>query len=241
MARYPHSALAVVLLTLALSACGGGAGAASTASPTVTAAPPASATATPSTTAPPTATTVPVDPSILFTISATVTAGDGGVAHMVQTVYRPAATPPAGTEGLLDTECDGWRAQFPSAAYVRSTYVATTVGAGSWTGGRIGLSMNGWPVYTGDYSTFQAYCATVLAHIPGTVESVTPVPAGGSPDAADGWATLFYGFGIPDDDSPTVLSDCVITLGADALASPIAATWPTKPQVYPGSTCDVNR
>ena len=180
-----------------------------------------------------------VDPSILFTISATVTASDGGVAHLVQTVYRPVATPPAGTEGRLDTDCDGLRAEFPSPAYVRSTYVATAEGA--WTGGRIGLSMNGWPVYTGDFSTFQAYCATVLAHIPGTVEAVTPVPAGGSPDAADGWATLFYGFGIPDDDSPTVLSDCVITLGADALASPIAATWPTTPQVYPGSTCDVNR
>ncbi|CAN5280887.1 hypothetical protein BH11ACT5_BH11ACT5_09760 [soil metagenome] len=239
MPRFPHLVLAVVLLG-ALSACGGGGGpAASSASPSATHTPTASATPHPTASATPTATAVAVDPSILFTISSTVTAADGGVAHIVQTVYRPVATPPAGTEGRLDTDCDGWRAKFPSPAYVRSTYVATT--DGPWTGGRIGLSMNGWPVYTGDFSTFQAYCATVLAHIPGTVEAVTPVPAGGSSDAADGWATLFYGFGIPDDDSPTALSDCVITLGTDALASAIAATWPTKPQVYPGSTCDVNR
>lgn len=237
MLRTQHVALAVVLVG-ALSACGGGGGpAATSAAPTAT--PTASASATPHPTATATASTAPADPSILFTISATVTAADGGIAHVVQTVYQPVATAPAGTEALLDSECDGWRAQFPAAEYVRSTSVATT--DGTWTGGRLGLSMNGWPVYTGNFGTFQAYCATVLASIPGSVEAVTPVPAGGSPDAAGGWATLFYGYGIPDDDSTTVLSDCVITLGPDALADPIASAWPSTPQVIPGATCDVNR
>lgn len=239
MARYAPLAL-LLLGSLALTGCGGGSSGATptSATPTTT----ATATPSPAPTPTPTATTAaPVDPDILFTISATVTAGDGSVARVTQTVYRPVATVPAATTDLLDQECDGWRAEFPSPAYLRSAYVATTDSSASWTGGRLGLSMNGWPVYAGDFGTFQSYCATVLADIPGSVEAITPVPAGGSPDATDGWATLFYGFGIPDDDGTTVLSDCVITLGADALASPRAAAWPSTPQVYPGRTCDVNR
>jgi hypothetical protein len=245
-------ALSVALLsTLALAACGGGGPIASTVHPTVK--PVAGSTASPTTTAtPPTATVAPVDPDILFTISATVTLGTGEVGHVVQTVYKPVSALPdqSAVESLLDQECDGWRTRFPSAQYVHSTIKATTDGSAAWTDHWIGLSMNGWPVYTGDYGTFMAYCATVRVLFPGTIDGYTPVPAGGSPDAADGWATLFYGFGVANEPEhpvtpqpgDTVLSDCVIALGAEALAtSAIAPAWPTTPQVYPGFTCDVNR
>lgn len=240
---------AALLGTLALAACGGGAPIAGTAHPTSSHSSSPTASSTPHATTTPTA--VPIDPTILFTISSTVTLGTGEIGHIVQIVYKPVATLPnqSVVESLLDDQCDGWRAQFPSAEYLRTTVVATTDNGAHWQDW-VGVSMNGWPVFTGDFGSFQAYCATVRALFPGTSEGYSPVPAGGSPDAAGGWATLFYGFGIanapdhPDTPQPgdTVLSDCVIALSADALAtSAIAQGWPSAPQAYPGFTCYVNR
>lgn len=247
-----HVPAVALLAALVLTGCTPTIPVASAAGPATTSTPRATTTV-----APPTATATPIDPNILFTISATVTLGTGEVGHVVQTVYKPAATVPdqATVESLLDESCGGWRAEFPAAEYVHAVITATTDGSSAWTNRWIGVSMNGGPVvagpvFIGDFGSFQAPCSTVRVLFPGTIDGYVPVPAGSSPDATGGWATIFYGFGIanepehPDTPQPgdTVLSDCVIALGAEALAtSALASSWPTTPQVYPGFTCDVNR
>lgn len=240
----PVAALSVLLTLTACSA-------APAAHPTGSASATSTASATPtsaSTAASSTPTAAPADASILFTISATVTLGTGEVGHVVQTVHKPESAAPdqAAVEAVLDEQCDGWRGAIPAAQYVHARITATTDGSSVWANRRIGVSMNGDPVYIGpaffgDFGSFQAPCNTVGVHFPGTIDGYTPVPAGGGADSAHGWATLFYGFGTFDG-SDIVLTDCAVVLGPDAAAtSAIAAMWPTTPQVYPGATCDVNR
>lgn len=213
--------------------------------------PTASASATPTPTPTPTAAAI-TDPNALFTISAKLTSGTGATATILQTVYKPVATLPdlAAVQSQLDTQCTGWRDTYPTADYVVSTITATDTSTGgkSWGNGHIVVSMDGSPVFTGDASSFQAYCASVQLAIPGTIRGVTPVPAGAGSDDPLGWATINYGFGFaydsthPDTPQPgdSTISNCVVTLSQSATASALATSWLTRTQYLPDFLCDVN-
>jgi hypothetical protein len=177
----------------------------------------------------------PLDPDVLFTISATATAPNGAVATLVQTVYKPVLTTNQQSvdEAALDSECTGWRDEYPSADYVISLIDVTdqSPAGASWEHSVAVVSMNGWPVFSGEVDTFQAYCASYQVNL-GASRGVTPVLHGSGADGAHGWAHILYGFGIateagtdtpgPDD---TVLSNCQVTLSAEAATSAIASAW----------------
>ena len=181
----------------------------------------------------------PVDPAVLFTITVTATAPDGASADLVQTVYKPVASTAqqAADEAALDGECDGWRAAYPTPQYIVSdiSVTDTSPAGSSWQHSVAVVSMNGWPVFTGEVDSFMAYCASVQVNL-GASRGVTPVS--GAADASGGWATFEYGFGIATEagtDVPgptdTVLSDCTIVLSAEAQSSLIASAWvvPSSP------------
>lgn len=194
-------------------------------------APVPSSTPSPSASTPPTPSSSPDDeadplgPTVLFRISVTATSPSGAIADLVQTVYRPTASTSlqAADEAALDAECGSWRAEFPNARFVVSTITATDrspAGAGWGSASPAVVSMNGWPVFTGSVTSFQAPCASVQLGI-GTARGVTPVAAGDA-DAVDGWARVAYGFGIATDPTfdlsttgPYVtLSNCSIELSS---------------------------
>ena len=177
----------------------------------------------------------PIDPNVLFTISATATAPNGAIAHLVQAVYKPVAATDQQSvdQAALDSECTGWESDYPSPEFVVSLIDVTDASpaGASWDRSVAVVSMNGFPVFSGEVSTFQAYCASYQVNL-GASRGVTPVKAGSGSDGTHGWAHILYGFGIateagmdtpgPDD---TVLSDCQVTLSAEAAASPIASAW----------------
>jgi hypothetical protein len=189
-----------------------------------------------------------VDPDVLFTISVTATAPNGAVADLSQVVYKPVASTDmqSADEAGLDGECDGWRAEFPAAAFVVSLINVTDKSrAGtSWDRSVAIASMNGWPHFSGEVSTFQAYCASYQVNL-GASRAVTPVTAGAEADTSGGWAKIEYGFGIatdPSEDAPgpddTLLSNCHIELSQYAIDnSAIAAGWATQAQEYPQLGC----
>jgi hypothetical protein len=225
----PLAALAI-LAALSLAACSPG-------DPTdpeetdTTSTPTATADATPVPDDGPT----PLDPDVLFVISATATAPNGALANLVQTVYKPVSTTnqQGVDEAALDSECTGWRDEYPSADYVISLIDVTdqSPAGASWQHSVAVASMNGWPVFSGEVDTFQAYCASYQVNL-GASRAVTPVTPGSGAEGPHGWAHILYGFGIateagtdtpgPDD---TVLSNCQITLSAEAAASAIASAW----------------
>ncbi len=189
------------------------------------------------------------DPTVLFRISVTATSPGGAVADLVQTVYRPVAatSAQAADETALDAECGAWRDEFPDARFlVTSVTVTDRSPAGtSWgSASPAVVSMNGWPVFTGAMTSFQAPCASVQLRI-GETRGVTPV-ASGSADGVDGWARVAYGFGIATDPTfdlsttgPYVtLSDCSIELSQYAIdSSATAAGWAQAHQVFPLYVC----
>lgn len=227
----PQLLLATAIASLALAGCGG--------TPPDPA--PGDESATPSASASATASATPdaagptIDPNILFTITVTSTAPDGGIAHLTQTVYEPVAatSQQAADEAALDGECDGWRSEFAAPQFLVSLIEVTDESpAGlSWTGAAAVVSMNGWPTYTGAVDTFQAYCASYQVNV-GSSRAVSPI--GPDAEGPHGWAHVEYGFGIATafgdtepGDTYDRLSDCTITLSAEAAASPTASAWPT--------------
>ena len=177
----------------------------------------------------------PLDPAVLFTISATATAPNGALATLVQTVYKPVSTTNQQSvdEAALDSECVGWRDEYPAADYIISLIDVTdqSPAGASWEHSVAVVSMNGWPVFSGEVDTFQSYCASYQVNL-GASRGVTPVTPGSGADGHHGWAHILYGFGIateagtdtpgPDD---TVLSNCQITLSDEAATSAIASAW----------------
>ncbi|MBX3100253.1 MAG: hypothetical protein KF761_11820 [Salinibacterium sp.] len=239
--------VAIVASVLALAGCGVMPVPTGSGTPTTSPSPSASV-ATPS--ASPTATSAASD--VLFTISATLTSPVGAIAHIEQVVHAPTSelSDVASVTAQLDEECDGWRARFGQPDYVVSIITTTDLSTGGkkWSpAGQVVVSMAGTAVYQGDFTPFQSYCTSVQALIPATIRGVTPVPAGGSPDSAEGWGTITYGFGIatePGTDATdpqyTQLSDCAITVTAlGKQLSAIAAKWTSSNISHPGS-CEVN-
>lgn len=215
--RMPHLLPALLAVAL-LSGC--------TPAPTPSAGPsssPAGPSATPSASA-----SASADPDILFTITATATSPSGAVADLRQVVYKPVAEaelPPTDI-AQLDVECDGWRPLIAAPSFVVSDIdVTDRSGAGaSWNSAVAVVDLNGWPVFTGQISAFQSSCSSVQVGL-GATRGVTPVEGGD-------WELVDYGFGIATEagaDTPTpddvLLSDCVMTLGADAASSAIATAW----------------
>lgn len=236
------AASVTVFVALALVACAQPAPA-----PSSTPGPSASTHPTPTST--PTDEADPMDPSVLFRISVTATSPNGAIADLVQTVHRPTASTSlqAADEAALDAECGSWRTEFPSPRFVVSTITVTdrSPAGASWGGASPAVvSMNGWPVFIGSLTSFQAPCASVQLGI-GTARGVTPV-ASGSADGVDGWARVAYGFGIATDPTfdlstrgPYVtLSNCSIELSSFAIdKSETAAGWTDIDQVFPLYAC----
>ena len=176
-----------------------------------------------------------LDPDVLFTISVTATAPNGAIAELVQTVYKPvAATDQQAVDvAALDSECTGWESDYPTPDFLVSLIDVTdqSPAGASWDRSVAVASMNGFPVFSGEVDTFQAYCASYQVNL-GASRAVTPIAAGVGSDGPHGWAHISYGFGIateagmdtpgPDD---TLLSNCQVTLSAEAATSPIASAW----------------
>ena len=236
------AASAVVLVVLGLAAC-------AQPMPVPTSTPSPSTSSGPTSTPTPTDEADPMNPGVLFRISVTATSPSGAVADLVQTVSMPTASTSlqAADEAALDAECGSWRTEFPTPRFVVTTITATDrspAGASWGTASPAVVSMNGWPVFTGAVTSFQAPCASVQLGI-GTARGVTPVAAG-DPDGVDGWARVAYGFGIATDPSfdlsttgPYVtLSNCSIELSEFASdASETAAGWAQAAQVFPLYQC----
>ena len=208
-----------------------------------------SSAATPTPTPTPTVVADSLGPDILFRISVTATHPNGAVADLVQTVYRPTASTDmqAADEAALDAECGSWRTGFPTRKFVVTTITVTDrspAGAGWGTVPPAVVSMNGWPVFTGSMTSFQAPCSSVQVK-PGETRGVTPVVSG-DPDAVDGWARVAYGFGVATDPSfdlsttgpYTTFSNCSIEVSQFAIdASETAAAWLDQDQVFPLYVC----
>lgn len=190
-------------------------------------------------TAPTPSATPVIDPTVLFTITVTATSPTGAIADLTQTVYKPVATTTqqAADEAALDAECEGWRGAFTAPQYLVSRIQVTdrSPAGTSWDRSVAVVSLNGWPSFSGEVSSFMSPCASVQVNL-GESRGVTPV--GASSDAEGGWATFEYGFGIatnagsdvpgPDD---ALLSDCAISLSDEAALSAIASAWtvPSSP------------
>jgi hypothetical protein len=236
------AASVALFVALALAACAQPA-------PVPSSTPGASSSPRPTPSSSPTDDADPMHPDVLFVISVTATSPSGAIADLVQTVYRPTSstTTQAADEAALDAECGSWRTEFPTARFVVSTMTVTDrspAGASWGAASPAVVSMNGWPVFTGSVTSFQAPCASVQLGI-GSARGVTPVAAG-DPDAVDGWARVAYGFGIATDPSfdlsttgPYVtLSNCSIEVSTFATDnSETAEGWADAAQVFPLYQC----
>jgi hypothetical protein len=216
---------------------------------------PTTAASQPGETSSPTASTTPteapdaVDPNVLFTISATATSPEGAVAYLKQVVFMPTASVDGGYIDQLDEECAGWKAGYPNPSFIATTVTAVDASpAGvSWNYDPAAVDLTGYPVFKGDFDTFQAYCATVQIKAGGTATGVSPLVGGKTPDQKGGWAHMAYGFGIDYDGSLTYqqalktntqLTDCAIELSDEAVAtSSIAAEWATLVHKEPAFNC----
>jgi len=231
------------LLLLVLTACGPSADPVPTETSTSSSGP--SAPAEPSSTPTPTSRAADLPEGVLFRVSATATAPNGAVAHLVETVHAPVPTVDATVEAQLDQECaPSWRNSFPTVAFVAGD-VETTVVSGDWGDDldRIAADVAGYPVWTGDTEPYMAYCASALVGVPGAAHAISPVNAGGA-DTDGGWAVFRYGFGVagdPDLSSPgpddVVMSDCAIEMSDEALDSALANGWADDPKLFGGLAC----
>ncbi len=190
-----------------------------------------------------------LDPDILFRISVTAHDPSGAVADLVQTVYKPKSSTSNMTADLaeLDNQCTGWQSAYPNPQYVETDVDVTdkSPAGASWGPAAVAVvSMNGSPVFSGSFTTFQAYCASVGVLL-GNTHGVTPV-ASGNPDAIRGWAQVLYGFGVATDpqfDLTTVgpyvtFTNCQIELSQFATDnSAVAASWASATQTYPLYVC----
>ena len=206
-----------------------------------TSSPAAESTSQPSAAATPTPS---VDPDILFTITATATAtgSNGAIVDLVETVYAP--TPMTGRQATdtasLTSQCSGWQKQYPSPVFLVATSTATLrTGSPAWPAKvtPIAVSIDGLAptAWSGDYSPFEAECASPLVKVPGQIRGVEVLPANAAADSSKGWAKSRYGFGAavdgPEDQIPKkdriTINNCAITTGAAAAADPIASKWST--------------
>ena len=189
----------------------------------------------------------PIDPNVMFTISATVTSPAGAVADIVQLVYRPVARD--ADSALLtapESGCGDWQSVIPDPEYVVTVATATdrSPAGVSWPEfGVAFIGLSGRPIFTGPHQLWGVACTDAIIPI-GTVRGITAVSAGPA-DTGYGWANVSYGISTGgsadeyagwDDDN---ITDCTITLSQWAIDnSAKAASWATAAQLYPGVFCD---
>lgn len=243
-----------LLLVLAAAAALAVAGCAP-AVPTPTSSPVAGPTTQSTVTASPTPT---VDPNILFTLTATATAtgSNGAIVDLVETVYAPTATTSQQDADVasLTKQCSGWQKNYPSPVFLVATSTATLrAGSAAWPKNitPVAVSIDGLAptAWSGDYSPFEAECASPLVNIPGQIRGVEPLSSSATADSAQGWASSRYGFGAATDGPSNsiaknlriTINNCAITLGAAAKADPTASKWANDitAQKYPGEACFV--
>ena len=189
----------------------------------------------------------PIDPNVMFTISATLTSPAGAIADIVQIVYRPVAADPDAAL-LIDPEngCGDWESVIPDPEYVVTVATATDRSpAGiSWPDFGVGfIGLSGRPIFTGPHQLWGVPCTDAIIPI-GTVRGITAVSSGPA-DTGYGWANVSYGISTGgaadeyagwDDDN---ITDCVISLSQWAIDhSAKAASWATQTQPYPGVICE---
>jgi hypothetical protein len=209
-----------------------------------------SQTPVPSDTPTPTPTPTPtLAPTVLFTITATVLGKRGAKVDVTQTVYKPVTATPdqAADSALLDDQCGGWKTMFPDAKFITTTVTAKLeAGSPAWSkNDPLGVSMDGYPAWSGSYHGFQAECASVILLMKGNIHGVAPVPATNSADGKYGWARIGFGFGLANESSSTAapkagatqFTACSVALSDDAKTSVIARKWATQTQKYPGLGC----
>ena len=192
----------------------------------------------------PSATPMGLPPGVLFRVSTTALAPDGGRARLVETVSDP--LPPDGTEDakMTASQCDGngftWRSSYPSTGiqwlHVEMT---TTVQGTNWLGNDGLLIFSGARLgntaWTGSVDPFQAYCADAAAvRVPGDAAGVTPVT--NDPAADTAWQSGQWGFSAVAEEGDATpqpgvtFPDCTIELGSAAQA--YADRLPRMPQTY---------
>ncbi len=188
----------------------------------------------------------PLPANALFQISATVKAGNGATAELIQTVFKP-ATQNASDIALLSSQCnfDGqpdWQSLYPNSLFLDTTITATLHPASPafLPDDQVNFDFAwGASAYSGAYSGFEAACSPGYIDIPGTLHGVATVPSSDPVRATYGWANnpSGYGFwaggnvpGSPDAGGTAVVSNCVTQLGPDATAAgSVEAAWATQP------------
>lgn len=192
----------------------------------------------------------------LFRITATVTASNGAIADLSQTVYEPIAQDAADI-ALLNQQCNypgvpdlrgqpTWQAQVPGALFLTSDLTAKLrPGSPAFDNSKdfVYFGMPGAPgAYGGDYGIFEAYCDTGYIRVPGAIHGVAPIsstnPVFGISNLY-GWAAengSSYGFAgggnspdSPDTGGSAVVKDCVVQVSAAAAAAaPKVAAWTSQ-------------
>jgi hypothetical protein len=196
----------------------------------------------------------PLPANALFRISATVKAGNGATADLVETVYEP-SPPDAVDTALLNAQCNypgqpdfqgqpTWQSTVPDAVYLTTDITATLRPASPAFDNSADPVTFGFPgapgAYSGSYGIFEAYCDSGYIQIPGAVHGVAPLSGADPVHGFYGWATAsgssygFYGGGNdpggPDLGGTSVVSNCVVQVSAAALsADPKLAAWTTTP------------
>ena len=216
------------------------------ANPSAASTPTAAATATPTPT--PTAAAIPALPAnALFAISGTVTAANGATADLYQVVYKPIPVDAADT-ALLNKQCNfsgspKWQTQFPANIVYLTTTITATLRPGSPAFKKSDNVLFGFAwgdtAFSGDYSGFEAACASGFVGLPGTVHGVAPVAASDPAHSTYGWASkgADYGFagggndpGAPDSGGTALVKNCSVQLSPAAIAaSAKIAAWATQP------------
>jgi hypothetical protein len=217
---------------------------------------PKPATATPSASA---SGPAPLPANALFRISATVTASNGAIADLVQTVYKPIAPDPSDT-ALLNSQCNypgqpdfqgqpTWQSQIPGAVYLTSDMTATLHAGSPAFDNATDFVLFGFPgapgAYSGSYGVFEAYCDSGYIQIPGSVHGVAPISPTDPVNAEFSWAgpnaaAGGYGFsgggndpGGPDLGGTAVVKNCSVQVSAAAIAAaPALAAWKTTAPAF---------
>lgn len=201
-----------------------------------------------------------VDPNVLFTIKSTIKAYNGAIADLVEVVYRPVEVQPtfAGTAGAERELCGRyWNESIPGQRTWLKTVITSTVrGNTPWPKSSRSseyVSMNGDPLFGGDFTGFQSHCASVVLTMPGEIVGFTPLPAGADADGAKGWGSIQYGFAstkeTANDDGtftarPTdaVTTACTIDVSPAAAAeSTLAGSWSSRVQKPADLSCRFGR
>ncbi len=233
--------------------------------PAVAPEPTASLSAAPAATPTPTQVAIPsstptVDPSVLFTISVTLTSPgkNGAVADLVQTVYAPVplASVTASDLAAIKTQCAGLIVTSANPTYLK-TKVTSTLEKGSspWPGDdAVGVLEGGGngSAWSGSYIPFETACEGPIIEIPGEADGITLIPSVKSASEPTGWTVGQYGFGyFYDVDAISDItkserykfSKCTLQLGPLAAANPISAKWPSqvKPQPSGLAGCGVGQ